>query len=180
MVAKTKLPKELDFYTEEMTKKKFLEVIEKRIRKFIRLNELFKPNDTIVILHDNSPAAFVTEHVLRELSLKLPLKILIRKKLTKKILDTANKILFPINADDHIDAFLNTIYFDKLEELYKEEFLSIVRHVAEKECYVFCKYLGLGKGKIKLKKHELDIFDKPYHETKFATVKSIELMKDVI
>lgn len=176
---KRKSRKELSFMTQPFCKECFLNVIEKRIRKFIRINKLFSVHQKIGVLDDGSNGAAITRYVLDKLSLKMPIELIYRKRLTSKTLSKVDRFVFPITTEDYVDSFLEHLYLDDVENFFEEEFLSIVLNVTEKECFYFVRYLEL-KEKPNMQVHELDTFDKPYPETKFATLNSIKELKKIL
>ncbi|MFP4400311.1 MAG: hypothetical protein ACLFPQ_00355 [Candidatus Woesearchaeota archaeon] len=174
------MKKEIYFYGRTINSADYCKLIDKRIRKFIRTNNLFSTSDNICIIDDSSAAFFVTKHILERLSLKFPINISTQKKITKKALEKFDKIVFPITADHVIDEFLEDIFFYDIEDFHKERPLSILNTITEKECFLFAKEMKLIPKNMKMKKHLLDSFEDNFPETKFAALKSVDVIEDII
>ena len=170
----------IDFYTHKLCKKCFIGIVEKRIRKYIRVNELFDARDNICVINDGSSSGILSEYMIRELSEKMPIRITVRKRLSESAAEKFDKIILPINADRYTDSFFDKLFFGNAREFYKDnkKIISILQSITEKECHHFVKIKKLGEPK--LENHLLDEFESPYPETKFASLKSIELLGKII
>lgn len=162
--------KELDFYSQRFCRKCFLEFIEKRIRKHVRVNRILAANEKVLIVDDGSAASLVSKHFLENYASRLPFSIVKKGR--------ADKIILPVTADDYIDDFLRQMFKGKIEEFYKKDVFSLVKVVSEKECALFARYKQLGKPK--QKRHLLDKIEKKYIGTKGAMMKSIAEIRQIL
>jgi hypothetical protein len=175
-----KIIEELDFLTQATCKTCYIEMIEKRIRKFIRINKVFSPNNRICILDDDSIAFFVSKQVILNLSKKMPLKIFYEKvqcnssekgsiKKSKCINKTNNqkkfrisffskikydKIIIPTCGDDEIDLFIDNLFFGNIVKYLK----SLLKYSSSKKTFLLnhltkkeCYYYAKYSGLIKNK-----------------------------
>ena len=88
--------------------KKISRIIEKRVRKEIRINKLISKNDTILIIDDGSYKFKISQKLLKNIVQDMPVTIEIKK--TKYILGDNfdskwNKIIIPWNLDDENEYF---------------------------------------------------------------------------
>lgn len=146
----------------------FLKIIEKRVRKDIRINKLFQNNDRIILNKDNSKEFFVNEYLLKSILKEKPVKILYKGK-GKKIL---NK-----NLDDICAEFLDKL----LSNLEFNDEIVLLRTVTDKEVERFAKIKKFKFKDIKRKNKFKDFLDRlevKHKETKYSLGKSIiELRK---
>ena len=94
--------------------KKISRIIEKRVRKEIRINKLISKNDTILIIDDGSYKFKISQKLLKNIVQDMPVTIEIKK--TKYILGDNfdskwNKIIIPWNLDDENEYFLTSVFF---------------------------------------------------------------------
>ncbi len=164
----------------------FTNQIEKRIRKNIRVNRFFSKNDDILIIMNNTNGSFTTKYIMEQVEQKMPIKLSFKDSFTSEDLSNFDIIIASQNTDDEIDTFINQISELNLineiknnDEIKKRNhIISVIDNVSEQECFLFNTFKELDT--VKVTKHELDDFDKPYPETKFSTNKSIKKIKSII
>ena len=83
-------------------------MIEKRIRKDIRLNKYMKKDQKVVLLKENTAEFFLTEYVLKNLQKSFPFKLGITEKPKKEDI-----LITPLCMDDLTENFLTTILENK-------------------------------------------------------------------
>ena len=161
----------------------FLKIIEKRVRKEIRLKKLIRKNDRILIINDSTAEYFVSEYLLENIIKDLPVKITLSKqnyKLGDVISGEYDKIIVPWNADKEDEYFLKNI-FENQEAKYTghyrikdKTYIKLLLPVLQAEIEIFAKIKGLKfKTRKKTKISEmLDKLEKEYPEVKFSLLKS--------
>lgn len=156
-----------------LCKKHFLEVIEKRVRKDIRINKVFAKNDIIICSGE------ISFFLLKSILNKIPVNIILKnktklenpeKKPKSKSL-VKNKIIVEKTADDYCcDFFEHIINKNKIN---KKE-ISIIRTLLDKEVEIFAKFNNL-KFKPNKKNNEIlkiiEEFDKLNPNARFAVFK---------
>ncbi len=148
----------------------FSRLIEKRIRKYTRLNKIFRPNDRVLVIGD------LSKYFVKSITKGLPIKIFSRKN--KK----ANKIVVIWTADDEANLFLEELFLGKKIKQDKKQ-VKLLRVITDKEAKLFAK---IKKLKFKENKKNKDIqrfideLEKKDPGAKFRLVKNQELLKCII
>jgi len=119
----------------------FVRLIEKRIRKYTRLNKIFKPEDKILIKGD------LSKYFVESITKDLPVKIFSNKN--KK----SNKIAIDWTADDEANLFLEELFLGKKAKVEKR-YIRLLRVITDKEAELFSK---IKKLKFKRNKKNKDI-----------------------
>ncbi|MBN2423225.1 hypothetical protein JXB41_08435 [Candidatus Woesearchaeota archaeon] len=170
----------------------FTEVIQKRIRKELRITRVIKKNDKILIIDDGSYNSKNSVYLLKGTLKNLPCEISIKKshyKIGKKIKTNANKIIIPWNLDDECEYFLYCFFNNKKPKylghykLDKKLYIKLLLNVTDSESR---KFADIKKFKYKKQKKEkslinecLDVLEKEHPETKYSLLRSIEEIKKV-
>lgn len=144
-----------------MEKTSFNRQIEKRVRKHLRVNELFKKGDTIYVEDDLS--RFFIDKIIGD----LPKKFIDKPK-------KATKIVLKQTLDDVCFEFLEKIMFNKTKKTKKG--LSVLKVVTDKEALLFAKSTNIKfqpNKKNKKIKDMLDKLEKLYPQTRYSLAKSI-------
>lgn len=178
-------------YYGSLCSKHFMENIEARIRKEMRLKELIKKDDVLVI---NDP---ICMFFIKKVMKGMPLKIIKSEKGVGKFLRDGKRVKFvlPWTLDDEILSFLIDFFGEKAEgiEMKKKtdslkEGLSEIKPlkaIKEDELITFAK---LAKVKFKKKKRTareeeikkaIEKIDKRHQETKFSLLRSIGEIKNL-
>lgn len=151
---------------EPLCKDCFCKVIEKRIRKKIRLNKLFKKGDRILI--EDELSFFLVKKIIKD----LPVKLFLRKS------NKANKKVIKWTLDDKLLVFLKNIFFGK--KFKKREQISILDVITDNEAIMFSKINKIKfKPNIKDKNiaNMLERLEKKYPEIRFSLSRSISELK---
>lgn len=143
----------------------FCRVIEKRIRKFVRLNEIFKKNDVILVKDDVS--LYFIKRIIRD----LPVKIVKSGK--------ADKIIGVWTADDEINNFFLGV-IGKRKEL-SGKFVKMFVSVTDDELEKYCK------GKVKFVRNKkdpsvqgfVDEISLKFPDSKHKLIKSLERLRSL-
>ncbi len=168
----------------------FLKLIEKRVRKEVRLRKLFSRKDHILILNDKTKESLVSQYLLRSILKHLPVTFLvfevenrfnISEKKLKTIVktDAVNKIVLPWSLEDEVEYFLSKM-FGKLEfEKPKKPLrIKLLRNVSDKEIEIFAKIKGFKYKKSKPYNKDiremLNKLEKKHPEIKFSVLKSFD------
>lgn len=152
---------------EPLCKDCFCKVIEKRIRKKIRLNKLFKKGDRILIADELS--FFLVKKIIKD----LPVKLFLRKakgKISKRVVKWT--------LDDELLVFLKNMFFGKKAKKPKQ--ISILDVITDNEAIMFSKLNKIKfKPSIKDKNiaNMLERLEKKYPEIRFSLSRSISELK---
>ncbi len=152
----------------------FLKIIEKRVRKDMRTNQLIKKNDKILILDNESKESVVGRFLLKSIIKDLPVKISISK--SKKSNAKYNKIIVPWSLDDEAEKFLDTIFSKKKPAKHSKNEIMLLKNLSEEEIETFAKikrFKYRKKQRSKTKKM-LDSLEKRYPGYKFSLLNSIK------
>ena len=161
----------------------FLKIIEKRVRKEIRLKKLIRKNDKILIINDGTAEFFVSEYLLKNIIKDLPVEITSSKqdyKLGDIVNGDYNKLIIPWNADKEDEYFLENIFSNQKSKYWghfiikEKTYIKLLLPVLQAEVEIFAKIKGL---KFKTRKktnisNMLDKLEKEYPEVKFSLLKS--------
>ncbi len=150
---------------EQHEKQMFCRRIEKRVRKDIRTNKLFRKNDKI--------------YVKDKLSRLLIDKIIgtLPKTFTNSP-EKANKVVVKQTLDDECNDFLEKTFYNQKKKPVKG--VRLLRTLTDKESLLFAKYNNVEfkpNKKNKKIKEILDKLEKSYPQTRFSLAKSIESLK---
>ncbi|MFH1589120.1 MAG: hypothetical protein ABIB43_00970 [archaeon] len=150
-------------YTKKIhDKNSFLKMIEKRVRKDLRINKKIEPKK-VELLVNGSKESLMTKVLLENIFGK-HLQITEVKKAT-------NKTLIPTNLDSEIENNLD-VYLKNKQPIKNK--LKILDNVLEEEIIIFCKLKNIKIRKIKKENSLIESIDKKYPGTKFALAKSFE------
>jgi hypothetical protein len=165
----------------------FLELMEKRVRKNLRVNQLIDVNKEYVLFDDLTSEAKVTEYFLNKifkgyLKLKIvksPLKIVNEKNnkndKTKKSAIKGKELIIPTNLDEQVllflDNFLKNKKATKKDNKNKSNEIFPLEVLMQKEIELICRILKI-KFYPRVKKDILDELEKRYPGTKFSLFQS--------
>ncbi len=148
-----------------MEKVKCCKKIEKRIRKDIRINKLFKKDDKIYV--KNKLSKFLIQRIIGTLP-----------KTFTNSQKKANKIVVKCTLDDECGDFLENLLYNKKKNPIKG--IKLLRTITDKEAMLFAKYNNImfkpNKKNRKIKEI-LDELEKSYPQTRFSLAKSINSIK---
>jgi hypothetical protein len=141
----------------------FIKNIEKRVRKDIRINKLFKKDDKIYV--SDKLSKLLIDKILGNLP----------KKYVSK--SQANKTVVKHTLDDECNNFLEGLMFNKKKQV---KGIKLLRTVTDKEAMLFAKYYGISFKPDKKNKKIKEILNKLenlYPQTRFSLLKSLESLK---
>ena len=161
----------------ELCEECFLKIIEKRVRKYVRINKLFKKNDKILIINDNSKEAQVNKYILKSIIKNMPATI--TEKETSKG-TRVDKIIMPWNLDDEINQYLEEVMNKKKEKRNTKE-IKILKPVLDSEVEIFAKIKGFKYKKVKHQEKNpfLKGLEEKHPGTKFSLLKSSETLNKI-
>ncbi len=148
-----------------MEKAKFCKLIEKRIRKDVRINKLFKKNDKIYV--KDKLSKFLIDKIIGT----LPKTFTNNQK-------KANRIVVKYTLDDECNDFLEKIFYNKNKKPIRA--IKLLRTITDKEALLFAKYNKIEfkpNKKNKKIKEILDQLENSYPQTRYSLSKSIESLK---
>jgi hypothetical protein len=170
----------------------FLKIIDKRVRKEIRINELIRSNDKILIIDDGSCQAKLSIFLLKEIIKDPTVNIKIKKEkfdLGKESEGDYTKIVIPWDADKEADYFFCSVLENSKAKylghytLKNRIYLKILLHVLHQETELFCKLKKIEykktKKKADLMSRMIGRLEKEYPEIKFGLIKSSEEAKKI-
>ena len=131
----------------ELCRNCFLDVIEKRVRKGLRLSKAIRKNDKILIIDNGSVESAVGRHLLKRIIKGLPVRIICKKanlpmpdsvdkKSYYKIYD---KIIIPWSLDDEAEEFLEFLFNKKKPLKFGRNAVKLLKPVSEDELAMFAK-----------------------------------------
>jgi hypothetical protein len=175
----------------EYTKEKFLEIIQKRARKELRIGKLINKNDKILIIDNGSAESKVSVYLLKAIIKDLPVEITIKKldyELGENVKGEYNKIIIPWNADFEGEYFLKCI-FEKLDmdflghfNFKNKTYVKLLLPCLAKEVSIFA---DIKKYKYEIITNKtyisnmLDTLESEYPEIKFSLLKSSKEIKKI-
>ncbi|MBW2984168.1 hypothetical protein KY361_03580 [Candidatus Woesearchaeota archaeon] len=148
---------------EPVCKDCFCRIIEKRIRKRIRLNKLFRKGDRILIADE------LSFYLIKKIIKELPVKLFLRTSA-----DKTNKKAVKWTLDDELSAFLENIFFGKKRSKPKQ--ISILDVITDNEAVMFSKINNIKFEPNKKDKNITNILnrlEKKYPEIRFSLSRSI-------
>jgi|SaaInlStandDraft_4_1057021.scaffolds.fasta_scaffold68808_1 hypothetical protein len=170
----------------EYSESKFLEIIEKRVRKEIRTNKLIEKKDRILIIDNNSPESVVSKYLLKKIIKDLPVKIEVKKidfEIGMNIEGKYDKIIVPWCIDKEDEYFLNCIT-NNIKQIYlgnyelkTKKYVKLLLPLLYSEIVTYAKF---KKFKFLEKDNQSDVgnmidsLEKEYPEIKFSLLKSIK------
>jgi len=167
----------------------FIKVIQKRIRKEIRLNNLISKNDSVLFLDDGSASAALLNVTLPFILKSLPHKINKLQKrysIGEKIQSEEKIILLPWNATDEADYFLDCVLTNKKSSflghfmINKKRYIKPLIHITKKEIEDYAKITKVSFSFNKNVSTELKKLDKIVPNVEFGLLKSIQEIKNLI
>jgi hypothetical protein len=157
-------------YLHPLCRQCFCNVIEKRIRRYTRLNKVFSKGDRIIAVGELNQ--YLIPHIIKG----LPVEIESRK--TAPVKDSNAKVVVNWTLDDETCAFLEQLLTGKKREMRHQ---SILKTVTDKELLLFA---GFNKLRFKPNRKNsevqriLDTLEAKHPETKFSLMKSMEHLRN--
>ena len=159
----------------------FCKTVEKRIRRYVRINKIFKKNDRILI--DDRLCLFLIKSIIKD----LPVNIFFRKNADKRFIirNKINKVVVPWTVDDEISLFLEGVFSGRIERGLlkgKGKEIKLLKNITDKEAVLFARFKGI-EFKANKKKEDIAEFlnelESKYPETRFSLMKSVEELEGI-
>ena len=150
-----------------------LSTIEKRVKKDIRLNNLFKKGEKVLVIDDNTKESFLTLYLLKKITKGLDLKIDVKKDVGDS--EKYDKILLPADADDVAEEFMLKITQNKEKKKVPKTILFL-KSVLDSEVAECAKELGYECKNEKDESYLLDKIEAKYPGSKFGFLKSVKML----
>ena len=150
----------------------FCALIEKRIRKNVRINRVFKKNDKILVVGDL--CCYLVKRIIKNLPVKIT-----RTNRIKKL--RGYKAVAPSTLDDEINHFLESIFLNK--KIKEAGYIKLLKNITDEEAALFAKFKGIAfkpNRKNKEVQEMLDKLSEKYPGIKFSLLKSSEEMKGIL
>jgi DNA-directed RNA polymerase subunit RPC12/RpoP len=147
----------------------FAKMIEKRVRKDIRINKLFRKNDRVLVVGD---IAFYFVNKINYMPIKIFKRNEIDNNFVKK--NKINKIVVQDSLDDVINIGLKSVFGNR--KIKKSKDIIVFRTVTDKELSMFAKIIGMKFKENKKDKKIQDFINKVedvYSDTKYKILRSI-------
>lgn len=167
----------------------FVKIIEKRVRKEIRINRLFRKGDRVALIDDKSAEAKVSGFMIKSILGNLPMEFSVKKAdyhLGKLSGGKSDKVIIPWCADLESEYLLSCVFENKNPEhlghfmkggkMYIKLLLPLIRREVEE----FARIKGLRYYKKKKKSQAmkmLDTLETEYPDIKFGVLRSSRELK---
>ena len=157
----------------------FLGIIEKRVRKGLRIKKLIRKNDRILVVDNGSKESAVGGYLLKNIIKDLPVKITkikTSKAITPKTTKRYDKVIIPWSLDDEAEEFLEMLFNKKKKAKPGKKTIKLLKNVSEEEIELFAKIrkFRFRKAKKTKIKQMLDNLEQRYPGYKFSLLKSTE------
>jgi hypothetical protein len=156
----------------------FSRLIEKRIRKYTRLNKIFRPNDRVLIIGD------LSKYFVESIAKDMPIKVFSLAKFDKNFVkkNNINKIIVEWTVDDEDNLFLKDLFLGQGMKSMKSS-ISLLSVITDKEAKLFAKIKKLKFKENKKNKDVqkfLDDMEKKDPGAKFRLLKNREFLKRIL
>jgi hypothetical protein len=170
----------------------FQKIVQKRVRKEIRINKLIEKSEKLLIIDDGSAEAKLMCSLIKEIIRDLPVFIDIKKsryELGMEQKGKYDKVIIPWNANKEGEYLLNCFFDGKKPKylshfkLKEKRYIKPFIHVMHKEIVEFCKIRKIRFKEIKtgsMVSEMIDKLQKEYPEITFSLVRSSEELKKII
>lgn len=164
-------------------RKCFEKIIEKRVRKEIRINVLIEKNDKLLFIDDGSAESKVSDYLVKKIIKGLPVSCASKKlkyTLGKKIAGDFSKAVIPWNTDKEGDYLLSGVFENKKIKFLGnftiggKTYIKPLLHVLHEEAVLFARGKGFEFSEEKIAPGMLEELEKEYPEIKFSLMKSAE------
>jgi hypothetical protein len=151
----------------------YCKAIEKRIRKYVRINKIFRKGDSIMAVGE------LNHHLITRIIEGLPARVIYRKTAPKNA-KQGQKVVQNWTLDDEACDFLKSLLNKK--QMKKRRIISILRCATDSELEAFSRFRKLNftpnKKDMEIMKG-LNMLEGKHAETKFSLAKSIEQISKI-
>ncbi|MFH1399094.1 MAG: hypothetical protein ABIG95_03205 [Candidatus Woesearchaeota archaeon] len=162
----------------------FQKQVEKRVRKFARVNRIFQKNQKILILDDGSVNAAITACIMRKLLIYIPHTSTVRKtgfekiKFKGKPYPQFDRIVVPWSLDKEIEMFLKGLFCDSTHIYSDKRIVKLLCNVTQEEISLLSNINNLKQRKTIPYDREIcrmvDTLQKRNPEVRFCLLKSLQ------
>ncbi len=168
----------------------FLQIIQKRVRKELRIKEPIERNDKILIIDDGSAGAKLSEYLFRDIIKDLPVEIVVKKmkyELGKKVAGKYDKLIIPWSTDYEDEYFLECLFTGKKPNylghytLEDKRYIKLLIQVTDQETKDFA---DIKKMYYQIKKKDSQVtrfltkLEEEYPSIKFSLLNSIRYLDE--
>ncbi len=148
----------------------FSKIIEKRVRKRIRLGKFFRKGDRILVTDT------LSKYLILKIIKDLPVKIFTSKSISKPFIKSnkISKVVAKRTMDDELESFFETLFYGKHKK--RENYLSVLKGMTDNEAIVFSRINKLAFKPNSRNKEILKLMnnlEKKYPEIRFSLFRSI-------
>ena len=153
----------------------FSRLIEKRIRKYTRLNQIFRPKDRILVIGD------LNKYFVKSIIKNLPIEIFYRAKEDKEFIKKKkiNKVIAEWTIDDQVNRFLENLFLGNKSIKSRKSNISLLAVITDDEAKLFAKINRLRFKENKKNKDVqkfLDDMEKQDSGAKFRLLKNFDML----
>lgn len=161
----------------EICKECFCRVIEKRTRKYSRLNRCFEKSDRI------AAEGRLAEYLVKQIVKGMPVKVFCRAKIGKEFVrkNKINKIVLKWTMDDEINNFLESILEKKKTK--EKKGIKLMSCMTDREAEILSDARGTGFNKNKKNKDIMGLVEKlskKHTHSRFSMMKNIRDIEKII
>lgn len=125
----------------------FVQSVEKRVRQGLWAQSWVKPGDRLVLVHDGSTEAFVTERLVRGILGSMPVQLEVRRGdigIVPVILSEFDRVVLPWDLDDEVRSrFSALLYGTRAESLPEDSVVKVLLGVQDWEVREYALLVGL-------------------------------------
>jgi hypothetical protein len=156
----------------------FVRLIEKRIRKYTRLNKIFRLGDKVLVRGD------LSRYFIESIAKNLPIRSYFNGRGDKNFIkkNKINKVIVEFTIDDQVNLFLESLFGNKSMKSIKSN-ISLLKVITDKEAKLFAKIKKLKFKENKKNKNVqkfLDEMEKRDPGAKYRILKNINILKAIL
>lgn len=159
----------------------FFEVVEKRVRRFVRGKDFFKKNSKVLFVDDGSAESKVGEFLFNSIFKNFPLKLGVVQKslsnISEEDMASYDRIIVPWNIDMDAKEFLLSVFDDSSVASSNSKLVKLLSPLSKDEIRLFAELKCLDfvdKNNSSESSKLLDSLEKKYPGTKSSIIKSKE------
>jgi hypothetical protein len=165
-----------DLTKKEYTDGKFLEMLEKRVRKHLRIEKTIDSKKNYVLIDDDSATVKLLAHFLDAIFSK---RLSFRLIKNENELNDSEIVLFSQHLEEYISKRLE-VFFNAGDLTQLSKINAPLRMVSAKEINQAVKILGLCGLEAKSSNYFIEQLQEKYPQTKNSFLKSFDNVKDII
>lgn len=154
----------------------FSRIFEKRIRKFVRMNKVFRKDDIVLVIGD------VNKELVKRIIGKRPLNVYFKSKEDKEFIkkNKINKVIVEWTLDDEANCFLLELFRRKKQKRLDKDHVKFLVDMTDEDVIEFAR---INRLKFKPNKKDKDVMklvnelQKEHPSAKYTLIKNIEELK---